>query len=177
MTSIVEVFEQVICRDWLIERHNSDWYVREHNITSNPVLKLFGAKAFGFSLEGRIVWPFMNQLQGLHKVCDAIIVAEVDNTAFVVAVEMKSNNIGSATTQISNSWLFMEWLGGLLESHMKFRRDWLFCGLISYTPRRQERKGTSRRRPDISISNSGPYPVAFIKNRVRLNILDLRNAL
>ncbi|HMW28830.1 MAG: hypothetical protein JSR64_05745 [Nitrospira sp.] len=179
MMSLVGVFEGLIHSDWRIERIDSNWHVREHKPTSNPDLKISGAKAFGFSLDqsGRMAWPFMQALAGMHKVCDAIIIAEIDDAPLVIAVELKSGNIGTASRQIHSTWLFMEWLRTLLEYHSHWPHGWMFCGLISSTPRRQEHKGTTHRNRSFEIDKSGPYPVAKIRNRPNINLRDLHKEL
>lgn len=175
MTSLVDIIEQLIKEEWMLERSGSAWVVREENITNNPELRIAGARAVGFSLDrgnGMDPWPFMAALSGMRRVCDAIIVTHVEDTHYVIAIEMKSGNIGQATRQVVSAWHFMEWLRALLRENKHWAGGWKFCGLISSVPRRRERKGTTRRRLEYEISSlpNHPFSVAHIKNKRRIDL-------
>lgn len=181
MTKLVSVFESLIEDDWHLERQGSNWIVREHNLSStNSVLHVFGAQAIGFSLDqqGRAPWPFMKGLKGMHRVCDAIIVAHLDGNEYVIAIEMKSSNTGGANKQIRSARVFVQWLLDLLKLNDHWKDTWRFCGVISSTPRRQIRKGTTRRAKEpLEVVSGSEYPVVHLKNRTRLNLHDLHNRL
>lgn len=172
----MEVFKQLIKEEWALERSGSAWIVREENKTENPQLRIAGARAFGFSLDrsgGMDPWPFLGALAGVRRVCDAILVAQIEDTIYVIAIEMKSGNIGQAKRQVVSAWHFMEWLRALLRENEHWAGDWKFCGLISSVPRRRERKGTTRRRLEyeIHVLPNHPFSVAYIKNKRRIDLL------
>jgi len=180
MTTLVKVFDSLIDHAWCLERRDSDWFVREHNKTETPELKVFGAKAFGFSLDqaGKTPWPFLQAMKGVRSVCDAVVVTCVEDCHYVVAIEMKSSNTSKAGKQIKGTRLLAQWLLDVLALHGHWTEEWKFCGVISCTPRRQERKGTTRRvREAIDMDKVSDYPVAYLKNRNRLNLHDLHNRL
>lgn len=181
MTSLVAVFEQLIDEAWKLECKDACWLIREKNKTKNPELKISGVSALGFSLdrgEGSDPWPFLAALPGMRKVCDAILIAQIENVSYVIAVEMKSVNTGKATKQIASMWHFTEWLRELLKLNEHWNFDWEFCGLISSTPRRQEKKGTSRRRLNMTVSRSHKgYRIAHLNNERRLNLWDFHREL
>lgn len=180
MTSLVDIFERLIDDAWKLERKDADWLVREENKTDNPELRITGAKALGFSLDqggAKTPWPFMAALPGMRSVCDAILVTHIEGTSYVIALEMKSGNPGKAPKQIASAWHFMEWLRELLKLNGHWNEGWTFCGLISTAPRRQEKKGTSRRQLEMTVDNSRRYKTARIQNQRRLNLIDLHQGL
>ncbi|MBS1139192.1 MAG: hypothetical protein H6R13_645 [Proteobacteria bacterium] len=176
MTALVNIFGQLIHENWKLECKDADWFVRENSKTENPELRISGASALGFSLDkgdGSDPWPFLAALPGMRKVCDAILVTQIEDVSYVIAVEMKSGNTGKAPKQIASTWHFTEWLRELLKLNGHWDCDWKFCGLISSTPRRQEKKGTSRRRLKMTVNESSKgYRVAHICNERRLNLWD-----
>lgn len=179
MRTLVDVFGELIQPDWRIERKDADWLIRESNKTKNPELTLTGAPAIGFSLDrqGKSAWPFLLPLPGMLSVCDAVMVTVVGDRGYVLAVEMKSTNTTRAAKQIRSCWHLMEWLRALLELNGHWRNGWCFCGLVSSTPRRQERKGTTRRGGDLEVTKGGPYPTVHARNQRRINLIDVDNAL
>lgn len=179
MTSLVDVFERLIEDDWKLEHKDADWLIREENKTANPEMRITGVKAVGFSLDqrGKNPWPFLANLAGVKKVCDAILVARIEDIHYVIAVEMKSGNTNKAPKQIASAHHFVEWLRGLLRLHDHWKDGWTFCGLISASPRKTERKGTSRRKLDMSVSRSRGYAIATIRNQRRLNLIDFHREL
>lgn len=178
--SLVDKFNELIQDDWKLHREGAYLIVRESNQTSNPLLKVTGSKAIGFSLDksGAKPWPFLKPLEGIQKVCDGIIVTEIERRAYIFAIEMKSGNTTKAGKQIHNTWLLVEWFKGLLRLHNHWNKDWCFCGVISSTPRRQERKGTSRHVPPMQVlRDPKKYTTIHLMNQQKLNLVDLNNAL
>ncbi len=178
--SLVNTFDALIQDDWKLPRDGAFWLIREENNTSNPLLKVTGAKATGFSLDksGAKPWPFLKALEGVLKVCDGIVVSQIEGRSYVLAIEMKSDNTTKAGKQIYSTWLLTEWLRGLLKLHGHWDGDWRFCGVISSTPRRQESKGTSRHVPSLQVYRDPPkYPLIHLRNQQKLNLIDLDNAL
>lgn len=178
--SLVDTFNELIHDDWKLPREGAFWMIREANSTSNPLLKVTGALATGFTLDksGVKPWPFLKALEGMQKVCDGIIITEIDSRAYVVAIEMKSGNISKAGKQIHSTWLLIEWLKGLLKLHDHWDKNWCFCGVISSTPRKQERKGVSRHESPFQVyRDPKKYPTVHLRNQQKLNLIDLDNAL
>lgn len=178
--SLVDIFNSLIQDDWKLPREGAFWMVREANQTSNPLLKISGASSTCFSLDksGAKPWPFLKALEGVLKVCDGIVVTQINERAYVVAIEMKSGNTSKAGKQIHSAWLFTEWLRGLLKLHGHWESDWSFCGIVSSTPRRQERKGGTRHEPPLQVyRDPKKYPLVHLRNQQKLNLIDLDNVL
>lgn len=180
--TLVDKFREIIHPTWHLKKEDAYWIVRENNQTQNSELKITGASAFVFSLDqghGKDPWPFLNGVAGIKRVNDALLVTEINGFSYFIAIEMKSTNTTKANEQIVHAWFFSKWLNELMIRNKHWVRDWEFCGLISSTPRRQERKGTSTRKiSDIEISTTSKgYRVAHIKNKKRLNLHDLHNSL
>ena len=114
-------------------------------------------------------------MKGVRKVCDALIVMQRDERNYVIALDMKSTNEGEAERQIASSRLLMAWLIELLKLHRHWSGSWTFCGVISFTPRNLERRGTVARKTPIPVPNSSQwgYPVFRLDNHPRLDLLQL----
>jgi hypothetical protein len=180
VTSLVEVFDALIQDDWKLSRTGAFWLIQEVNKTANPLLKISGASSIGFTLDksGAKPWPFLKPLEGMLKVCDAIIITQIKDRNYVLAIEMKSGNTTKAGKQIHSAWIFTEWLRGLLKLHSHWGGDWYFCGIVSSTPRKQARKGTSRHEPALQVfRDPKKYPLVHLRNQQKLNLIDLDNAL
>lgn len=103
---------------------------------------------------------------------------EKDGRAYAIAIEMKTGDEGKAEQQIQNGRLLLDWLFGLLGLHGHWRGNYCFCGVISFKPRRQERKGTTARNPlPEPTGNRWGYPVFRLYNHPRLNLADILESL
>jgi hypothetical protein len=182
VTRIHSVIGNIIDAKFHCERKEAFWIVKETDVgTKNKELKLTGAKAVVFSLDQKSLdsFPFLKKsVSGIRKVCDAIAVFEIDNIYYVVAIELKSLNLGKAYVQIENAKYFIDWLKALLKKHGHWDKSIEFYGLISSIIRKQPDKGTSRR--DINkifeIKRTSPK-VIQIKNQHSLNLIQLHTFL
>jgi len=187
VSPLVKCFEQLIHPDWKLPRDGSLWILTEpknqNKQDKNYQIELIGGPSFAFSLDqpGTDPWPFImnaEDMRGMRKVCDALIVMQRDEQNYVIALEMKSNNEGKAERQIASSHLLINWLIDLLKLHNHWNGKWNFCGVISFTPRNQERKGATAKKtpvPKPSSSHWG-YPVYRLHNHKRLDLVDLINS-
>ena len=183
MNCLVDVFENLIQEDWRLLREDAAWLVQEKNNEKDPsknqILALTGTKMLGFSLDHNDIrknpWPYFKPLKGIMRVNDAIIITRIQETHYVIAVELKSNNSGQANKQIKSAWYLMEYIRAILELNEHWKEGWVFCGLISSICRRQERKGTSRRQFEMDIHNNGNYRTGLIRNVPRLYLHDFHN--
>ena len=187
MSSLVKCFEQLIHPGWRLPRNGSLWILTEpknqNKQDKNCQIELIGGPSFAFSLDQPETdpWPFIKaeDMHGICKVCDALIVIRRDEQNYVIALEMKSTNAAKAEKQIASSYLLINWLVDLLKLHHHWKGSWKFCGVISFTPRNQERKGATAKRtpvPKPSSSHFG-FPVFRLDNHKRLDLVDLINAL
>ena len=134
-------------------------------------MKIGGCRSLAFSLDipKKTPWPFVKEntpLKGILCKCDALIIAEYKKKAYLIAMDMKSNNPGSADKQIASSHLLFQWIMGLLELHGHWKEEvYTTLGIISFKPRNQARKTTSRR-PSIPSPRTGSFG---------MKIFDLRN--
>ena len=203
MSSLVQCFEKLIHPEWKLPRssESSAWVLTEaqnqNSLGKNCQIEIFGGPSFAFSLDQLKAdpWPFLNEagMKGMRKVCDALIVVHKKDEGYkqaernyVIALEMKSTSEGEAVKQIASSRLLMDWLIGLLKLHRHWNGDCKFCGVISFTPRNQERKGVADRKgntakkmsplPQPKLSQSG-YPVFCLNNHPRLDIVELISAI
>ena len=196
MTSLVQCFDKLICPDWKLPRsgNNSSWVLTEaQNQKSqgkNCQIEIFGGPSVAFSLDQSEAdpWPFLKEtgMKGMRKVCDALIIVhkkdELNKQAerhYVIALEMKSTSKREAVKQIASSRLLMDWLIGLLKLHRHWNGGYKFCGVISLTPRNQERRGGTARKtplPTPELNNWG-YPVFHLDNHRRLDLVELISAI
>jgi hypothetical protein len=184
--SLVNCFEQLIHPDWRLPRNGSIWLLTEpKNVNKqgkNYQIELIGGPSYAFSLDQSETdpWPFIRaaELKGIRKVCDALIVIQRDEHNYVVALEMKSTNPDKAERQIASSRLLINWLIDLLKLHNHWNGNWKFCGVISFTPRNQERKGATTKKTTFPtpISNRWGFPVFRLHNHQRLDLLGLINS-
>ncbi|SMF94166.1 hypothetical protein SAMN02949497_1473 [Methylomagnum ishizawai] len=184
MGNLVSCFQRLIHPDWLLERNGGEWLLRESQAGADQhgLLRISGGPSLAFSLDkpGADPWPFMKaeQLPGIRKVSDALVLLEKAGQTYVFAIEMKSDNESKALRQIHNARLFTHWVLGLLQSHRHWQGDYGFCGIISFAPRRQERRGvTSRAAALPKPTQSHGYPVFRLHNHPRLNLMDVLESL
>lgn len=180
---LVACFERLVHPDWRLLRSGSMWVLREQKNQNregkNCQIELLGGPSFAFSLDQSEAdpWPFMRaaDMDGLRKVCDALIVVQRDDRNYIIALEMKSTSEGKAGKQIASSRLLMAWLVDLLKLHRHWTGDWVFCGVISFTPRNQERRGATAKKTPVPMPDTSPwgYPVFRLHNHPRLNLLEL----
>ena len=154
MSELVRCFEQLIHPEWLLERQGGEWLLRESQARGNQhsLLRIQGGPSLAFSLDksGSDPWPFLgDKLPGIRKVSDAIVLTQKQDRAYVIAIEMKSRDESKASQQIHNARLFIDWLFKLLETRRHWQGRYEFCGIISFRPRNQERRGTTARAADL----------------------------
>jgi hypothetical protein len=180
----VRCFERLIHPDWLLERQGSEWLLREPQAgeKQHGLLTIHGCKSLAFSLDkpGADPWPFLNSAThpGIRGICDALVLVQKEGRAYAIAIEMKTKDEGRAERQIENARLFLNWLFGLLDLHSHWRGQYLFCGVISFKPRRQERKGATARTPLPAPQKSHRgYWIFRLRNHPRLNLADVLQSL
>lgn len=196
---LVECFRQLLVPDCIIPNEGAKWIIQEEQRgAENNWLELRGGPALVFSLDrsGFDPLPFIRSksyptdkeatiyarlydrvepLAGVRQVCDALAVLQKNDVACIIAIEMKSKNAGHAECQIENSRLLvMEWLISSLKlyGHLPRYRKIDFYGVISFTPRNQERKGAGARAADLpkpTRSRHG-YDIFHLRNHPRLDL-------
>ncbi|PJI95430.1 hypothetical protein CLU85_0137 [Acidovorax sp. 69] len=183
MSALVTAFEQLIPSNFLLTRESGCWIVKEPG-AGNSRFEIAGGKSHAFTLDqgGITVFPFFTNaaLKGVKSVNDAIVVAVVGQDTYVVAVELKTSNgkTSEALKQIESGRLFAAWVRQLLS----FYGHWTggpckFFGVVSLKPRRQPRKGGSRRTAELPIprqsTHGADYPYFVLENHPRVSIADL----
>lgn len=183
MSALVTAFEQLIPSTFILARQGSYWLIEEPR-AGNSRFEIAGGKSHAFTLDqgGFTVFPFFTDaaLKGVKSVNDAIVVAVVEQDTYVVAVEMKTsaNKTSEALKQIESGRLFAAWVRQLLS----FYGHWtggpcIFFGVVSLKPRRQPRKGGSRRAAELpsplQSTHGGGYPYFVLENHPRVSIADL----
>jgi hypothetical protein len=174
-------FDALIQPDWKLKREGNYWQLHEPG-AGNKLFEIGGGRSVAFSLDRKEinVFPFFGTaLAGVHQVNDAVVVAHVDGKAYVAAVEMKTSpgEKRKALKQIESARLFIEWAVQLLHLHGHCANDYTFFGIISLKPRKQPRKGSSRRCAELPMPEASPYgsgyPVFVLENHPRTSIPDL----
>lgn len=183
MKSLVQCLEDLIDNDWMLERSSSRWLVKESgNKSTHNLLEVTGGKSIAFSLDrpGSNAFPFMRpntRLGGMRSVCDAIVIALLDGMPLVVMIEMKSTKKGDAEMQIQRTRAFMGWIVELLRINGHCAAKLKMCGVISFKPRQQERKGTTSHASMPKPCFKNDLPVFQLKNHPRINLVDIASAL
>lgn len=180
MTPLVSAFQELIPADFVLGREANYWVLLEPS-APNSRFELSAGKSHGFTLDrpGLDVFRFFSSsLKGVKSVNDAIVIAIVESEVYVVAVEMKSSEdqVGDALKQIETGRLFAAWVRRLLSLHSHWAGGACrFFGVVSLTPRRQERKGTSTRGGKLPAPDKarGGYPYFVLKNQPRTSVDDL----
>ncbi|MFA7241490.1 MAG: hypothetical protein WC091_15365 [Sulfuricellaceae bacterium] len=183
MKLLVQCLEDLIDDDWKLERSSNRWLVKElGDKATHNLLEITGGKSIAFSLDksGNKAFPFMcanTPLGGMHSVCDAIVIALLNGMPFVVMIEMKSTKKGDAGKQLQRSRVFMDWIVELLRINGHCSAKPKACGVISFKPRQQERKGTTTHASMPEPGLVDGLPVFQLKNHPRINLVDLVDAL
>lgn len=184
----VATFEQLIAADWKLPKNGGFLQITEPN-APHALFEITGGRLLAFSLDRPGVaggcFPFFSNTapEGMRQVTDAIVVAEVAGQPYVIAVEMKTKEAdkSKALRQVESGRCLVAWIDQLLRLHGHGATPYQFCGIVSLKPRRQERKGTSRRSAELPAPESSPhgegYPVFVLKNHPRVSVTDLAKKL
>lgn len=179
--NLAQHFEGLIAADWKIGREGSFWTVLEPG-SNHSLFEIGGARSMAFSLDQKHLdrFPFFSQTapKGLRQANDAILIADVEGLSYIIAIEMKNSlaDKSKALKQIESGRCFVHWIEQLLRLHGHWSGESQFCGLISLKPRRQVRKGLTRRSaelPNPEPSPHGPYSVFVLANHPRVSVHDL----
>jgi hypothetical protein len=179
--SLVAQFDKLIASDWKLPRNGNFWQVQEPD-SGHCLFEVGGGQSLAFSLDkkGSDCFPFFSSAAqtGMRQVNDAIVVAEVDGQPYVMAVEMKtsSKDKPKALRQIESGRCLVDWMEQLLRFHGHAGSPAIFCGVVSLKPRKQERKGASRRGAELPMPQNSPhgdYPVFVLANHPRASVQDL----
>ena len=179
--SLVAQFEQLIASDWRLPRDGNFWQVQEPD-SGHSLFEIGGGQSLAFSLDkkGMDCFPFFSSSAqaGIRQVNDAIVVAEVGGQPYVIAVEMKTTrkDKSKALKQIESGRCLFEWMERLLLFHVHAGSQASFCGIVSLKPRKQERKGTTRRGAELPMPENSPhgdYPVFVLENHPRASVQEL----
>ncbi|MDD2728834.1 hypothetical protein [Malikia sp.] len=179
--SLVAQFDKLIASDWKLPRTGNFWQIQEPD-SGHSLFEIGGGQSLAFSLDkkGADCFPFFSSSAqtGMRQVTDAIVVAEVVGQPYVIAVEMKTtpNDKSKALRQIESGRCLFEWMERLLRFHGHVGSPASFCGVVSLKPRKQERKGTTRRGAELPMPERSPfgdYPVFVLQNHPRASVQDL----
>ncbi len=177
--TLVNSFDTLICSEFKLQRSGNFWRIQEPE-AGNSLFEIGGCQSTAFSLDqkGQNVFPFFTfETQGIRQVNDALVVAQVDDKFYVVAIEMKtSTGESKALRQIESGRFFIEWAVSVLRFVKACSDDYIFFGVVSFKPRNQPRKSGSRRSAELpipSVSPHGSYPVFRLRNHPRTSIIDL----
>lgn len=173
MTSLVELFEQLIHEEWRLETEGNQWVIRETQQTNNPELRIGGCRSLGFSLDkaGTNPWPFIKSAapKGIRSACDGIIIAERENQTVIFAVELKSGSEGKAHKQLTSSRYLIDYLCKLLTLHTTWSGEYIFAAIIASTPTRR----TVNKRPTAKDL----FPIYPIENQSTVKLTDFMDKL
>lgn len=180
MSALVTAFQSLIPNAFVLPKNGSYWLIEEPKAGNSQFEIACGlSQAFTFDKSGQNVFPFFSEtLKSMKSVNDAIVVACVNGESYIVAVEMKTSNKGDALKQIESGRLLLRWVRELLS----FYGHWTggackFFGVVSLKPRRQVRKGGSRRCAELPAptlySHGGGFPYFVLENHPRVSIPDL----
>jgi hypothetical protein len=177
MSVLVQAFEELIPAQFRLAREGDYWIIKEPR-AGNSRLEIAGGKSHAFTLDksGGNVFPFFSdQLKGMKSVNDAIIIAVVGKDTYMIAVEMKTGKIGDALKQIESGRLFSTWVRQLLSFYGHWKGDSCkFFGVVSLKPRKQERKGSTRRSAELPAPDlKDGYLYFVLRNHPRASIADL----
>lgn len=179
--SLVAQFDDLIAADWKLPRHGNFWQVLEP-ASKHSLFEVGGSHSVAFTLDQKSSdrFPFFSESskQGLRQANDAIVVAEVEGKPYVIAVEMKTSakDKPKALKQIESGRHFINWIENLLCLHGHWSGQYLFCGIVSLKPRRQVRKGSTRKSAELPLPERSPhngYPVFVFQNHPRVSVPDL----
>lgn len=179
--SWVAHFDELIAPDFRLPRNGSLWQIHEPG-AGNCLFEINGGASIGFTLDqsGMNVFPYFkkNAPEGMRRVNDGLVVAEVEGQAYVVAIEMKTSKSdrSKAMRQIHSARCFVQWVEQLSQLNGYGAGEYQFMGVISLKPRRQPRKGTTSRQQDIpgpASSPHGDYPVFMLENHPRTSVQEL----
>ncbi len=179
--SLAAAFDALIDPTWQLVRTDGFWQLQEPG-SPHSLLEIGGSKSYAFSLdhrENRERFPFFraNPQKGMRKANDAIVIADLNEQAFVVSIEMKRSisDKRDALKQIESGRHFVNWIDNLFRLHGHWRGQYRFFGIISLKPRRQEKKGTTRRSAELPQPETCPYgyPVFTLTNHPRVFLPDL----
>lgn len=178
--SLVAQFDDLIAADWKLPRLGNFWRILEP-ASKHSLFEVGGSHSVAFTLDQQSDrFPFFSKSakRGLRQANDAIVVAEVDGKPYVIAVEMKTTarDKPKALKQIESGRHFVSWIEKLLHLHGHWSGQYLFCGIVSLQPRRQIRKGTTRKSAELPSPERSPhngYPVFVLQNHPRVSVPDL----
>jgi len=182
MSALVTAFEQLIPSTFTLARQGNYWIVEEPR-AGNSRLEIAAGKSHAFTLDqgGIAVFPFFaDALKGVKSVNDAIVVAVVGQDTYVVAIEMKTSGskTGEALKQIESGRLLAGWVRQLLCLYGHWTGGpCKFFGVVSLKPRKQPRRGTTRRTAELPApsqsTHGGGFPYFVLENHPRVPIADL----
>lgn len=182
MSALVTAFQSLIPPTFVLPKNGCYWLIEEPTAGNSQFEISCGlSQAFSLDQNGVSVFPFFSDaLKGMKAVNDAIVVACVDGEPYVVAIEMKtsSSKVSDALKQIESGRLFLAWVRRLLSFYGHWTGGAIrFIGVVSLKPRRQVRKGGTKRSAELPAPKTslhgGGYPYFVLNNHPRVSIPDL----
>lgn len=158
--SDLECFKSSIDQSFHLKNIGCVWQVKEGETT----IKFRASKdSFGFSLDKGAVknrfgfFPKADEdrLEHIAKICDGIIISQYKQGICIFLIELKSNYSGDYKKQLTNGYLFCQWLLALLKEYEYFEEKVKFVGLLHKSIR--SNKQTSRHQPKLIKNISLPY--------------------
>lgn|GEM_PF-6366302 len=185
MEGLVQCIDKLIDDNWKLCQSGGRWQLKESNKeATNTLLEISGGQSVAFSLDrsGTDAFPFMRHntvLSGMRSACDAIVVSRFKKgEPYVFLIEMKSNDEGSAIKQLRRSKLLWCWIENLLRMNGHCADNPTVCGVISFAPRKQERKGVTAKKSELpKPKNINGMHVFRLKNHPNIRLESLVKAL
>lgn len=121
MTTEYKFYTNILNPNFLARNQKEMREDKEKHVVGIDAKRVDYYKLYRFDLENQNFLPFFNESgkdenpnhptpHGLRKFCDYILLAEVGKKLYVVLVEMKSGQTGTAKIQLDASETFMEYV-------------------------------------------------------------------
>lgn len=128
--------------------------------------------SFGFSLDkGGVEDRFgffsksnEDRLEDIAKICDGIIISKYNQGIYIFLIELKSNYSGHYKKQLTNGYLFCQWLLALLKEYEYFTEQVTFVGLLHKSMKSNKQTSRHNQQP----MNKTPYFSIFQANHTEL---------
>ena len=117
-------------QNWLIENKGTPQLKMQQVKINNAGRKHLAYTLYRFDLEKQNFLPFFNKKnnspEGLRKFCDYILLVETSNKSYVILIEMKRGDVGSADKQLKASECFIEYIYNSAERLQRDFKEYAF---------------------------------------------------
>ena len=181
INDIIKILEQTIDRKLKLKRNNRDWSIPDTNIQVRSPHR----HSMGFSLDvpasrhKPLAFFSSSPLQGLAKMCDALIAVVDQSKLYLFAIEIKSGNKDDYHKQLANGRHFWRWLIALCKEYgyLPLKPEPLYIAVLIWKPRKKQvRKGvtTHTKNHGIESATQEGFTARFeIRNRSSFRLHEL----